>query len=651
MNRLLERQIKRMLGIDPADWPEVAARLAASNRGGAEDDARIAALLAGLPTLLERVSDTYDQQERDLALIRRSLELSSAELTESNRKLREEALSSAKALEALRGAFEILLRDTDGDAGGPRAGLADMAEQVAALTRERERMRAALAKSEERFELAMRGANDGLWDYDVRNGTVYYSPRWKEMIGYREDEIGHGLEEWSDRVHPKDLEQAQEALRQSLEGTDSQFETTFRFRHKQGRYLWILSRGLVVRDDRGRAVRMVGTHADISARKAAESALIQAKEEAVRANRMKSEFLANMSHEIRTPMNGVLGTLDLALGTQLDKTQRDYLQMAHVSAESLLAILNDILDFSKIEAGRLDIHHNDFSLQELLTQVTDLLRPRCQEKGLGLELEQDPATPRHVSGDEVRLRQVLMNLLGNAIKFTASGRITLRVWPASAGIWFAVRDTGIGIAKDKQAAVFEAFTQADGSITRRFGGTGLGLSISSQLVRLMGGDMLLESEPGRGSEFSFLLPLKAAAAPADRADRATEHRTLPGMRVLLAEDNPVNQLVTEAMLQWAGHRVTIADNGQEALERLERESFDVVLMDMQMPVLDGLEATRAIRERELARGRPRLPIVALTANAYDSDRDLCLQAGMDDYLSKPLKRDDLLAAIARAATA
>jgi signal transduction histidine kinase/ActR/RegA family two-component response regulator len=474
------------------------------------------------------------------------------------------------------------------------------------------------------------------------------------MLGHDEDEIGPALKEWSGRVHPEDLDMALAMVNAHLSGITPHFEVTFRFRHKDSHYLWMLSRGLAVCDAAGKAVRMVGTHTDVSAQKRAEEALIQSKDAAEAANRAKSEFLANMSHEIRTPMNGVLGMLTLALDTPLSEEQHEYLDLARSSADALLHILNDILDFSKIEAGRMDVHLESIDPRELANELTRFLAPRCRDKGLAFVSEIDPALPVRVLADPVRLRQVLVNLLGNAIKFTASGEIRLSLRRIENSLRIGVRDSGIGIAPERQVEVFQAFTQADNSITRRFGGTGLGLTISNRLVQLMGGHMGrestlgLNSEPGRGSEFFFTLPLlepAASAATPEASPQAAAEATRP-LNILLAEDNPINQKLAVTLLGRAGHRVSVAEDGDAALLALARESFDLILMDMQMPGLSGLEATRQIRAN--AGNAVRVPIVALTANAFAEDRDACMAAGMDGFVSKPIRREELFAAIAEA---
>ncbi|WP_228893898.1 PAS domain-containing hybrid sensor histidine kinase/response regulator [Pseudoduganella aquatica] len=451
---------------------------------------------------------------------------------------------------------------------------------------------------------------------------------------------------------------------------------------------------------------MLGYFIDISEQRAARDAMQRAVESAEAASRAKSEFLANMSHEVRTPMNGILGMTELVLESELTPEQRADIGLVRASADALLAIVNDILDFSKIEAGKLDIEDVPFDLRQMVEDSVRVMALRARQKGLALRCELSAQLPRNVKGDPGRLRQVLINLIGNAIKFTAEGSVAVAVALGRedgerCDIGFSVADTGIGIPLEKQKLIFEAFAQVDGSTTREYGGTGLGLTICRRLVILMQGQIGVRSEPGQGSVFSFTVPLRhtslapaaplpplsslpparglvmgegdaAASPPAAarvanlrsgrdrRRDMAAAGR--PGypaegrdgsLRVLLAEDNPVNQRLALRLLEKLGHRATLVDSGLTALEYATHASYDVVLMDVQMPGLDGLSATRHIRVWEQSReqnvAQRRLPIIAMTARAMAGDRERCLEAGVDAYLSKPISLARLREALAKCA--
>jgi signal transduction histidine kinase/CheY-like chemotaxis protein/HPt (histidine-containing phosphotransfer) domain-containing protein len=464
------------------------------------------------------------------------------------------------------------------------------------------------------------------------------------------------IDHWAQHVIGDD-EAAAEATVKNFEaavaGTVAVYDATYGYKRPvDGQVVWVNSLGHIVKDAAGKPTDMFGVTQDITDFKLLETALTFAKESAEEATEMKSMFLANMSHEIRTPMNAIIGLSHLALRTRLTDKQRDYLTKIHGAGTSLLAVINDILDFSKIEAGRLDLERTEFRLDDVISSVTTVTSLKAHEKGLELLVDVPPAVPRFLLGDPIRLGQILTNLVNNAVKFTASGEIRLRVESTarsgdSCELRFAVQDTGIGMTPKQASRLFEPFTQADMSTTRKYGGTGLGLTICRRLVELMGGQIWIESEPGKGSTFWFTARLgvgdgTALAAEGLRDD--VEAIRFPALRVLVAEDNEINRQIAVELLQGTGASVDVAHHGAEAVEKiLGGGDYHLLLTDLQMPVMDGYEATARIR----AAGFASLPIIAMTAHATAEDRQRCLDAGMNDHVAKPIDPVMFFAAIAR----
>jgi PAS domain S-box-containing protein len=507
-----------------------------------------------------------------------------------------------------------------------------------------------LVQSEQRIRSIVENVLDAIITIDSRGIVQTFNPAAERIFGYRADEvIGTNLKYIVTDEH-KDLHDAY--IQNYLTTGIKKIIGTTREIMGERKDRTIFPMELSISEMRiGNEIGFIGILRDISERKRIESELIAARQEAERANHAKSDFLAVMSHEIRTPMNGILGMTNLVLDTELTSEQRDNLSMVNYSAEALLSLINDILDYSKIEAGKLDLDCSDFRIRAHLDDTMRFLSIKVKDKNVRLMHTVAGDVPEVVFGDMGRLRQILVNLVGNAVKFTEKGEISVKVGVVSLSddaveLKFEVRDTGIGISPEKQKVIFNPFTQADSSTTRQYGGTGLGLSITTQLVALMKGAIWVESEPGKGSTFHFTC--KLGARPGDSETCIQESPQIEGqysppldpLRILLAEDNPVNQKLASLMLTKAGHMVVVAGNGQETVEKYESGDFDLILMDIQMPEMDGMEATRIIRKSEQAAGR-RIPIIAMTASAFKKDEDECLRAGMDAYVSKPISKSVL----------
>jgi PAS domain S-box-containing protein len=549
------------------------------------------------------------------------------------------------------------------------------AAHLAGIAIERKLSGDALGDSQERLRLALESAGQGMWDWNIAAGEVYCNDQTLRLFGLEPGEETTDPEFWSRRVHPQDLPAVRKAVRDHLEGRAPIFESEHRIRTESGEQRWLAAWGRIAeRSQDGAPRRLTGTVMDITERRSAEEkmkiysaalekmndSLTEATLAAEAATKAKSDFLANMSHEIRTPMTAIMGFTDILSEKACGEDVDEAIRIIRSNGEYLLRLINDILDLSKIEAGRMELEFGSVSPCEIIDEVHRLMEVRAAERKLAFNVEYTTQMPEAVRSDQVRLKQILINLIGNAIKFTEEGEVRLEVacldpHADEPRIRFDVIDTGIGMSEEQMARLFNPFTQADTSTTRRFGGTGLGLTICKRFAEMLGGEITVKSRPGRGSTFRLLLPtgslkgvnmIRPAARSGGRQGKGADPAdpVAPDLccRILVAEDNPMIQKVTAHILDKIGAEVTLADNGRLAVEaavsaRNAGHPFDLILMDMQMPVCDGYRATRELREAGFSE-----PIIALTASAMASDRQACLEVGCTDFASKPIDMKLLL---------
>lgn len=518
---------------------------------------------------------------------------------------------------------------------------------------DKKQMEEELTKISERLKLATKAANVGIWEYDILNNSLVWDDAMYRLYGVSEDEFSGAYEAWERGLHPDDLEISRQHLKEAILG-NRDFNPEFRVVWNDGSIHHIKANSVVLRDKKGKPLKMIGTNWDVTERINYEKELLKAKEAAEAASIMKSQFLANMSHEIRTPMNGVLGYLNLVEKTNLSLKQKNYIQEAKSASEILLYLINDILDFSKIEAGKLTMAKVPFNLRSVINEAVSMLLPKAEEKNLSLFTQIKSSVPSEIEGDPARLIQVLNNLIGNAVKFTNQGEIKVVVEATLSDkkvsvIKFQVKDTGIGIDEETVSKLFKPFIQGDASRTRKFGGTGLGLAISKELVKMMGGTITLESVPGEGSTFTFIINAKVITnntLKLEKGDANTSSIDFNNkadnikQKILLVEDNKMNQRLLVEILKQNNLTCDVVDDGSEAVKIITEHEYDIVFMDCNMPIMDGFEATKKIREMEGA--SKHTYIVAMTANAMEGDREKCLSAGMDYYISKPINASEII---------
>ncbi len=543
------------------------------------------------------------------------------------------------------------------DAHGALIGFMEIGTDITA----QKKIQQQLADMSDRMALAIEGGSDGLWDWmDLRSDQQWWSPSYYNLLGYTPEEMPASIESFNALVHPDHLQRCQHAAKRAIE-TGQEYDEENLLLTKSHGYRWFRTRAKAYRNAAGVAVRMAGSSQDVHDRKLAEAQLKDALTNAEQASIAKSQFLANMSHEIRTPMNAILGMLKLLQNTDLTVRQLDYAAKTEGAARSLLGLLNDILDFSKVEAGKMTLDPRPFRVDQMLRDLSVIVSANLGVKDVEVLFDVDPAVPKWLLGDDMRLQQVLINLAGNAIKFTSAGEVVLRLRVIAqtdddVQVSFSVQDTGIGIAADNQAHIFNGFSQAEASTTRRFGGTGLGLAISSRLVSLMGGNLEVDSVLGQGSTFHFQLRLPLAKADAEQAPTRTVPR-LGSLTTLVVDDNDSSREVLQQMLQSMGWQVVSAASGAQAIACIASRAaqslapFDAIFMDWQMPHMDGWEASQRIRQQATAVTAPIIVMVTAHGREMLSERSASEQALINGFLVKPLTASMLLDAVMDARSA
>lgn len=502
----------------------------------------------------------------------------------------------------------------------------------------------------ERLNLAIKSSGIGVWDWNIVENEVRWTDQMYEIYGVDRDVTDLRYLDWESRVHPDDLSEVKKLLDEVLLGMGD-YDTHFRVVRESGEIRHIRGVAKVYFDESGKAKQMIGVNWDVTSQVEQEQILKEARDRAEMASRAKSEFLANMSHEIRTPMHGILGMVGLLMDTKLSEDQLDMIKTIKSSGDGLMAILNDVLDFSKIESGKLELIKEEFKLKETINDVVSLFSFESQRKNVSLSVSFSEDCPDVVFGDVTRIRQIILNLVSNGVKFTKNGSVSVKVsvFGETNQLRFDVTDTGIGISEAGKSKIFQTFSQGDSSITREFGGTGLGLAISAKLTQLMNGKIYFNSIEGKGTTFTFEVALDFISTAKNNSDAtelvlAVEEMTQKSFKILVAEDNEINQKIAKLMLEKLGHVATFAFDGLDALQILEKEQFDFILMDIQMPQMDGITATEKILAKYGAKAPP---IIAMTANVFAEDRERCFSAGMVDFLAKPVTHTDLEKVITR----